>query len=816
MATIPLTIFLQAAGTGSVMSAVKGVASALGEGGLGRALLAVGAAAAGTAIAIGTQAVQAFSSYQAAMVQLQNTTNSSDSDMRQYEATIKQLSETTGKAQTDLTSGMYQIISANFSGADATHILTTATQAAIIANANQAQVTTGLVVTLNSFGKKAEQVSAISNQMFKTLSLGRGNMSDLAGALQTGASLVAHYGVSITDMDATLATLSTGGLKTFGVSMTALTQLLNVMDGKTDMMSKRLHKLGIDFDENKFKTMSYTDQIAYLSKVFKGHENQMVSVLGSKQAATALGILGTQSGLLANDIKQLGNAQELAKEKQDAWAKTQQTAAFQTQLFQTHIQNLMIVLGANLLPIINNVMGAIGNLGTWVGNVAGKFGDWWNKTDPIHKTLDLVHTATKNVYSAVKDATTVIQDITNWFIQWHTPILSVAGAITLFFLPAIIQAGVQATIAGGRAAIGFIPTLITSGKEALVAAAKLGPYIVQQIAIGVKGAWAGLQNAASLIPSLIRSGIEGWQAAGKLAVYVAQQIAIGVKAMWAGAMAEGSLIPALIESGVQAASSAGTFMAKLIPAIISFAAEAITAATTAIPAILDGFVAWAVGAWAVAAANIAAFWPIYLVVAAIIAIIAIIILVVKNWGAVLGFFRGLWDGIVSIFSGIDKWFIDKWNSIGDAFKAVFGGLGGIAQGAWNDVLGIIKAGINIAIGLVNSIIIGINKLSGIVHIPAIPTIPYLAKGGVVTSPGSVIVGENGPELLSLGTGAQVTPLTGKSGQGGSSTIVHHWTINVSTMARSQSEVRNLVDMMMTEIGHQFRIQTSSYNSGGVY
>lgn len=39
------------------------------------------------------------------------------------------------------------------------------------------------------------------------------------------------------------------------------------------------------------------------------------------------------------------------------------------------------------------------------------------------------------------------------------------------------------------------------------------------------------------------------------------------------------------------------------------------------------------------------------------------------------------------------------------------------------------------------------------------TVPGLAEGGTVTSKGTVMVGENGPEMLSLQPGATVTPLT---------------------------------------------------------
>lgn len=51
-----------------------------------------------------------------------------------------------------------------------------------------------------------------------------------------------------------------------------------------------------------------------------------------------------------------------------------------------------------------------------------------------------------------------------------------------------------------------------------------------------------------------------------------------------------------------------------------------------------------------------------------------------------------------------------------------------------------------------------------INIPSIPNIPYLAKGGIVGE-GSAIVGEAGPELLTVSNGrTMVQPLPGNTGK----------------------------------------------------
>jgi hypothetical protein len=61
--------------------------------------------------------------------------------------------------------------------------------------------------------------------------------------------------------------------------------------------------------------------------------------------------------------------------------------------------------------------------------------------------------------------------------------------------------------------------------------------------------------------------------------------------------------------------------------------------------------------------------------------------------------------------------------------------------------------------------------------------PGMATGGTVTTSGMALVGERGPELLSLPRGAQVTPLTGTNSGGGGNT-----TVNVSVTSANPDEV----------------------------
>ena len=131
-------------------------------------------------------------------------------------------------------------------------------------------------------------------------------------------------------------------------------------------------------------------------------------------------------------------------------------------------------------------------------------------------------------------------------------------------------------------------------------------------------------------------------------------------------------------------------------------------------------------------------------------------------------FQGVIDFVTGVFTG--DW-ERAWQGVQDIFRGIFEALEGIVKAPLNGVIFLL----NKAIGFINTLISGINQVIGVINmlgagiptIPSIPEIAYLAKGGILEA-GSAVVGENGPELLSLLNGkARVTPLSSAGNTGSS-------------------------------------------------
>lgn len=240
--------------------------------------------------------------------------------------------------------------------------------------------------------------------------------------------------------------------------------------------------------------------------------------------------------------------------------------------------------------------------------------------------------------------------------------------------------------------------------------------------------------------------------------------------------------------------------------------------------------------------------PITLVIAAIVALVALIAakgdeiqeilntvdeylsgVFTTDWSQSLGilgdllngFFavvKGIWDSIKLIFDGIIDFirgvFTGDWERAWEGVKEIF-------KGVFEGLVSIAKAPINAIIGIINGLISGINKcIDGLNRISfdipdwvpklggksfgfdldRIGKIAYLAKGGTLTS-GTAIVGEAGPEILTVSGGnAHVIPL---SGERGGFSITMNNTFNGYDNAAGEAAARNLAQAVNRALGRAY-------------
>jgi TP901 family phage tail tape measure protein len=367
---------------------------------------------------------------------------------------------------------------------------------------------------------------------------------------------------------------------------------------------------------------------------------------------------------------------------------------------------------------------------------------------------------------------------------------------------------------------------------------------------------AGLQNAIDWFSNLDDGVKKTILIVGGLIAAISP--VAGIISGIAGAMSKltGTVIPAIIEaatkmgpiittvvegisSGIGAAI--GFITETAIPAVMSAVSSAFTFITgTVIPGIVTGITT---------AVNFLIANPIVLIISAIVGLVALIAtkgdeiqailqrvddflqgVFTTDWsesfgvlGEILNFFfstvKSIWDSIKAVFDGIIDFvrgvftgdWERAWKGVQEIFNGIFTALVAIAKAPLNGIIALI----NMVIDAINWMINGLNKIHFDVpdwvpvlggkslgfNIPTIGKIAYLAKGGVLSS-GSAIVGEAGPELLTMAGGrAHVMPLNGN--ERGGITIEMNNTFNGYDNAAGEAAARNLVQAVNRALGRAY-------------
>lgn len=349
-------------------------------------------------------------------------------------------------------------------------------------------------------------------------------------------------------------------------------------------------------------------------------------------------------------------------------------------------------------------------------------------------------------------------------------------------------------------------------------------------------------GGTEMITSFINSLTAGFQQLGDWVSANKDQIMDFAQNAFTGIMDFGQFVVDNWQVIVTAIGAIGTAMAAVkIANFVNGITQAITSATSLSTAIsgISG-VAPALGSALSLLTN-----PVFLVTAAVTALIAAIAVFgddiqavlqqvddflqgvfQTDWTETFGFLgeylnaffanvSNIWDSIKSVFNGVidfirgvftGDW--DRaWKGITELFSGIVSGWVAILKAPINGIIGLFNG----FVGAINAIIDGINSISFTnpftgetigFNFKHFGTIPYLAEGGIVRR-GSAIVGEAGPELMTvLGNRTIVQPLpsryaTAPGGQAAGAAVVPQITINVYG-AEGQDE-NALAEIVMRKI-----------------
>jgi TP901 family phage tail tape measure protein len=723
---------------------------------VGATVLAGGAAAAG-AIAGG---VKAFADFETGLSEVMTLLPEAGADtFDALSEQVKDFSKEFGVLPTETIPALYQALSAGVPQDNVFEFLETAQQAAKGGVTDLETAVDGISSVVNAYGDDVISATEASDLMFTAVRLGKTNFEELSGSLFQVAPIAASLGVEFEDVTASLANLTAQGVPT----SVAATQ----MKGALSELGKEGTKASDAFLELSGQT--FTDFIASggdVGEAFilmsEGAEEAGGSVLdmfGSIEAGQAVLGLTADGGEAFMDT--LGEMGESAGATGAAFDTMDGTMASSFDKIKSNIAVLAVELGERVAPVVEKVTAFIlDNFDTYVeysarvreflrpifekivefaGTVVTFFRDNW----PTIRSV--IETVMEAVGVAIEYARGIIEAMVQWVVDNKDTFIGVFEAI---------QKAVVAVFEIISDVVSFFVDLFKSSTESVDGEASKFTEIFEKIKEFVitvfEAITVAIETAVAAIMYLWRNFGDELLGVIKIAwetildvVSGALDIITGVIDTFIGLFTGdwGRLwdgLKGIVTGAFDAIAALFEYYFKVLGAALDLAWEGFKAAFTAL--------------WDALTEPVSKAWN------------KIKTVVSDKLEAIKRLFKSAKDGVVRAFSGI-------WDGIKDGAKAAFNGVADI----WNSTIGKLSF-------KVPSWVPGLGGKGW-----DVPDIPTFALGGSMSRDGLAIVGERGPELVSLPKGARVSPShAGPSMAGATINVTANTNANPYDIAREVS------------------------------
>lgn len=716
---------------------------------------------------IGTLAVKTSVDFDSAMRKVQATTGATSSDMEELTAKAREMGKMTTKSASESADAMNYMAMA---GWDTTQILAGIEPVLRLAEAScEDFATVSDIVTdgLTAFGLKAEDTGKFTDLLANVSRNANTNVSMLGESFKYVAPVAGAFGYSAEDTAKALGLMANAGIKSSQAG-TSLRGALSRLAKPTQAMSTTMDELGISLT-NSDGTMKT------LSQVMDNLRDKMGNLTEAQQIETATVLFGQEamSGMLAivnaseKDYEKLTSATTTYSGACEEMANTMNGGlggAFAT--LKSMFEDIMITIGDRLAPVVwyfvdvlKNVMDGFNNLSEPVQNIILLLGGLGIVIPPLLMALGVLFG-------------TVIPAIISGFTALVSPIGLAIGLFVTLMLTSeqfrevvilVFQQILEVIISVAQQIVDFLSLAWeTIRMVSEIIFGSLRDYFIEnqtQILAFFTEVWTTLSNFLSAIFNFIYevavavfTTIKDWFTEN------GEQLKTLFKYVWDTILGTLQIAWGIIKD---IATYVFTWLSDFWAEHGETITNLFTRVWNLITQIFQGALSLICNIVRIVATTIQFIW--------------------ENFGqTIMDFISLTWDRIASIFMSASQiligildvfmgLFTGNWSQMWEGVKSIFTGIMEGIKGGVKGMVNFIITMVNGCISGVNTMISGVNFIPG-VNIPKIPNIPMLATGGIVTSATLSVIGE-GAEPEAVLPLSKLDSMLANSGGGGTANVV---------------------------------------------
>ena len=330
----------------------------------------LGTVGAYTAVAAAIYAgpVQAAQKYETALAKVNTIADTTQVPLEKISQEVMALSNKTGVAASALAEDVYNAISAGQQTGDAVNFVSYSTKLAKAGFAETSQTLDVLTTILNAYRMSADKVGNVSDMLIQIQNKGKVSVGELSSVMGKIIPTANAYNVSLEQLGATYAIMTSKGIAA-AETTTYANSMLNELGKSGSTADKILRKVaGGGFSDLMANGSSLAEVLDVLQKEAQKSGKTIADMFGSAEAGkAAMSILSNGVDGFNESVEGMLNSVGATETAFGIMADTTENKMAKA---KNSINNLQIVLGQNLLPIVGNVADKVAGVVTKVSEFA--------------------------------------------------------------------------------------------------------------------------------------------------------------------------------------------------------------------------------------------------------------------------------------------------------------------------------------------------------------------------------------------------------------------------------------------------------------
>lgn len=252
---------------------------------------------------------------------------------------------------------LFDIVSAGVPAANAIEVLGSTSRLSVAGITDSAVATDGVTSALNAYGLEAKEAELVAAKFFTAQKFGKTTVEELSNFFGRAAATASSYGVSLDELLAATAAMTTGGIKT-AAAMAAIPAIMANIAKPTEEAKEEAERLGIEFTSTALRAKGLTGFLDSLTNAQGFNQQSVEKLFGSIEAQKGIfSLTGAQADKYKETLNELTDSQKLLTTFQEAYETQSKSLTNQVTVLTNNFDALGILIGKNLAPLVEELAG---------------------------------------------------------------------------------------------------------------------------------------------------------------------------------------------------------------------------------------------------------------------------------------------------------------------------------------------------------------------------------------------------------------------------------------------------------------------------